>query len=98
MENVGLKIVSDLDIDFFFAAYLVNLMMFIFIASNYPMPHCAGQISRLCLRLGELYGSDKRVFSLLVWRKKSVAGIRKTTSKTTNVTRSYTKDQVNINR
>lgn len=65
------------------------------------MPHYTGQISRLCLHLGELYDSDNwALFYFSVWRKKksvSVA-IRKTSSKTTTVKRSYTKDQVNIKR
>ena len=64
------------------------------------MPHCTGHISRLCLHLGELYDSDNwALFYFSVWQKKSVSvAIRKTSSKTTTVTRSYTKDQVNIER
>ena len=84
---------------FRFGAYLVNLMMFIFIINDCPILHCTGQISRLCLLLGELYGSDNRVLFYLYGEKKSVnVAIRKTSSKTTTVTRSYTKDQVNRNR
>ena len=30
-------------------------MVFIFIINDYPMPYCTGQISRLCLRFGDLY-------------------------------------------
>lgn len=56
------------------------------------MPHCTGQISRLCLRFGDLYVSDNRVLFYLYGEKKSVnVAIRKTSSKTTTVTRSYTK-------
>lgn len=44
-------------------------MMFIFIINDYPILHCTGQISRLCLLLGELYGSDNRVLFYLYGKK-----------------------------